>query len=141
DRDLVGVERALRAESDADVASHQVDLVRPEAEDLRDPVPRAVGALGGEAYFQAAVSCLVGEDAARLHGDRGDPLAGHPLADRVGGVPERGTRVAGGEALAEGDVTRRVFVQPWGCRVGGVEYGGDRGEVVVVDDDELGGVG
>jgi hypothetical protein len=100
---------------------------------VREPCARWVGA-------QAAVPAHIGEHAARLEGDRGDPLAGHPLADPVGRLRERLVRVAGGQPLAEGHVGRRAVVQQGRPARGRLQRAGDGGELGVVDDDELGGV-
>ncbi len=107
------------------------------ASQFRAPWARWVG----RRTVQPPVRRRVREDAARLHRDRGDALAGHPLADPVGGLLERLAGVAGREALAEGDVAWRALVQHRRAVGRRVQRGGDRGEVVVVDDDELGGVG
>ena len=79
---VIAAARALRAEPAAHVAGGYVDLGGRHPEDLRQPGPGAVRALGRQPHVQTAVGGHAGEHAARLKRDRRDPLADHPLADR-----------------------------------------------------------
>ena len=140
-RHLVGVDRALRAERAAHVARGHVDLGGRHPEDLRQPVPRAVRALGRQPHLQPAVGGHAGEHAARLKRDRRDPLADHALADPVGGGLEGRRRVPRGHPAPDGDVALRAVVQHRRAVGGRVQRAGHDGQLVVVDHDQLRRVG
>ena len=138
EEEVLGVGARLRAEAAADVGGDDTDLVLVEPEHLGHRLTDRVGALVAGVDHEAAVLVPVGRRRAGLDGARRHLLVDDALLDHDLAVGEVGGHAAGGDRH-----------DPLGVGVGEQEVGRGEGglgvdhrvEGVVVDDDQLGGVG
>ncbi|MCO5546661.1 hypothetical protein L7F22_000095 [Adiantum nelumboides] len=134
---VLGEHPGLGAEPAADVRGDHPDLVGLQPGQSGELGAEAVRHLGGDVHGEREVGGGgVRDDRVALHRDGRDALVHHPRADDDLGAVERvaGPPLAGGQVAALVGELQRGVVGERGLDVG------DRGQRVVVDLDELGGV-
>ena len=136
--DVLGVHARLRPETPADIRRDHVDPVRLEAERGGERVAHPVGGLGRGIEHEPAVALDQCGGRPRLERAGRDPLVDDSLADDdLAPVEERVVMAElQGEAVVRADFGVQQHLVLEG--VDGID--GDR-QRVIVDDDELGGVG
>ena len=109
---ILRIEFAARAKAAADVVLDHVDGIDGEAELFGQDAAVGEQHLGGAGQRQPPARRVpFGEQAARLHGQRGVALGAEALAPRIGRVFERRVGVAEHGAKFHGDVAAFVFEQ------------------------------
>ena len=139
---LLGIVLALVAEAAADVGRDHSDRELGEAELLGDEPADEVGHLRGRVERERIpVGARERDRRARLDGAAGEPVVVELQFDGVRGLRERTLDRCGVAALpAEAHVARRVGVQLRCADRERIRRRGRRGQRLVIDLDELGGV-
>ena len=141
-QDVFGIGSAAQAERAAHILGDHFDAAGVEAGDRGQRRAHAQHALGGGVQGEVLAGGVVGRQAgARLHRGADQALAVHPQRGGAGSLGEGGIdsgTVAGFEDQA--DVARMAVVQLRCAGGEGSVERGDRGQLFVVDLDELGGI-
>ncbi len=136
------IDRRFHSEAAADVAGDHPDLALRHLQDRRQLGAEGMRTLQRRVDGVAVLGRIVVADrAARLHAGGGDAVDHEAMLDDVGGVGEGGIgRGLVAEELHETDIVRALIPHPRRASGGGLRGRHDRGERLVVDRNQLGGV-
>ncbi len=141
DRELLGVDAGLGPEPAADLRGDHADPALVDAEELRQRAPHHVGGLGRAPDEELARNGILGPDhAAALHGVTAAAVLGDALAKHMRGAAEHLIDVAEFRPQRRDAVVGRALVRPRGVRLERGRKFGDRGERIVADLDQAGGI-